>query len=57
VGETWCRYAYATEYRLARDIVKLAITGVGSNMDYEEVQRIVREWNVLRPECRVEEGW
>jgi hypothetical protein len=56
VGETWCRYAYLTEYRLARDIVRLAITGMGSSEDYGVAERVVREWNVLRPDCMVG-GW
>jgi hypothetical protein len=53
VGEVWCSYAYKTEYRLARDIVRLAIKGFGSNDDYDVAARIINEWDELRPDSAV----
>jgi hypothetical protein len=55
VGEVWCTYAYKTEYRLARDIVRLAIKGFGSNDDYDVAARVVKEWDELRPDSAVGE--
>jgi hypothetical protein len=55
VGEAWCTYAYKTEYRLARDIVRLAIKGFGSNDDYDVAARVIREWDELRPDSAVGE--
>jgi hypothetical protein len=54
-GEVWCTYAYKTEYRIARDIVRLAINGFSSNDDYDVAARIVREWDELRPDSAVGE--
>jgi hypothetical protein len=53
VGEEWCGYAYKTEYRLARDIVRLAILGIRHDGDYAAVEELVREWDALRPDCAV----
>jgi hypothetical protein len=47
VGEKWLEYAYTIEYKLARDIVRLAFTGISSNNDYDNADRIVGERNVL----------
>jgi aminoglycoside phosphotransferase (APT) family kinase protein len=44
-GGEYCRWAYTIEYRLARDIARLAITGIHSNMEYEVAERVVKEWN------------
>jgi aminoglycoside phosphotransferase (APT) family kinase protein len=44
-GREYCRYAYAYEYRIARDICRLAITGVHCSGDYEVAERILEEWN------------
>lgn len=53
VGEEWCGYAYKTEYRLARDIVRLAIVGIRHDGDYATVEKLVNEWDALRPDCTV----
>jgi hypothetical protein len=55
VGQVWCAYAYKTEYRLARDIVRLAINGFRSNDDYDVAARVVKEWDELRPDSAVGE--
>jgi len=55
VGAKWLVYAYKTEYRLARDIVRMAITGISSSEGYEVANRIVKEWNELRPTQAVDE--
>jgi hypothetical protein len=55
VGEVWCVYAYKTEYRLARDIVGLAINGIRCNDDYDVAARVVKEWDELRSDSAVGE--
>ncbi|KAH3966404.1 hypothetical protein HBH70_121860 [Parastagonospora nodorum] len=49
VDAKWLVYAYKTEYRLAREIIRLAITGINSSEGYDVANRIVKEWNELRP--------
>jgi len=53
VGEDYCKWAYMKEYRLARGIAKLAITGFFSNMDYDVAEKIVKEWNEMFPNLKV----
>lgn len=52
-GEEYCKWAYTKEYRLARDIAKLAITGFFSNMDYDVAEKVVKEWNEMFPHLKV----
>ena len=52
-GEEYCKWAYMKEYRLARGIAKLAITGFFSNMDYDVAEKIVKEWNEMFPNLKV----
>ncbi|KAH6878575.1 hypothetical protein BKA58DRAFT_452712 [Alternaria rosae] len=52
-GEEYCKWAYTIEYRLARDIAKLAITGFFSNMDYDVAEKVVKEWNEMFPHLKV----
>lgn len=53
-GEKYCKWAYATEYRLARDIAKLSIMGICSNDDYDTARRVVRKWNELHAKTQLE---
>ena len=53
VGEKYLKYAYEPEYRFARDITRLAITGIGSNEDYVFCERLFKEWNEMYPENSV----
>lgn len=52
-GETFVKYTYTPEYRLARNIVRFAITGIHSKEGYEEAQKIIADWNSLRLGCTV----
>jgi len=53
VGDEYLSYAYMPEYRIARDVTRLAITGIGSNEDYESAERVLREWNEMYPDRKV----
>ncbi|CAO2656527.1 Nn.00g053300.m01.CDS01 [Neocucurbitaria sp. VM-36] len=53
VGPQYLAYAYSTEYRIARGICRLAITGYHSNDELDLAQDLVDEWNEMKPECRV----
>jgi aminoglycoside phosphotransferase (APT) family kinase protein len=52
-GEEYCKWAYTKEYRLARDIARLAITGFFSNMDYDAAEKVMKEWNEMYPRLKV----
>lgn len=53
VGPTYLRYAYTSEYRLARTICRLAITCVHSNNDWQALEDVITKWNELYPEWKV----
>ncbi|KAI8940520.1 hypothetical protein NX059_004197 [Plenodomus lindquistii] len=53
VGPEYLRYAYTPEYRIARNICRLAITGFHSNEEYEMAQDTIGEWNALMPQSKV----
>ncbi|KAG9188130.1 hypothetical protein G6011_02053 [Alternaria panax] len=53
-GEKYCKWAFTTEYRLARGIAKLAIMGISSSNDYEIARRIVKEWNEMHEQTGLE---
>jgi aminoglycoside phosphotransferase (APT) family kinase protein len=52
-GEEYCKWAYTTEYRIARDIARLSIMGIWSNMDYDDSRAILEEWNTAYPQFEV----
>ena len=52
-GEDYCKLAYTLEYRIARDITRLAIMGIWSNMDYDDAKEILKEWNAAYPRLEV----
>ncbi|KAH7357354.1 hypothetical protein BKA66DRAFT_428206 [Pyrenochaeta sp. MPI-SDFR-AT-0127] len=45
--------AFEEAYRIARNICKLAITGFHSNDEYEVALGVIKQWNELKPHCRV----
>ena len=47
MGDWYALYAYASEYRLAREVFRYARCGVGSSSDIEEVEKLLTEWNDL----------
>jgi aminoglycoside phosphotransferase (APT) family kinase protein len=53
-GDKYCKWAFTAEYRLARDIAKLAIMGVCSNDGYDTARRVVREWNEMHTQTELE---
>jgi hypothetical protein len=52
-GGEWCGYAFKTEYRLTRDIARLAIVGIRHDGDYATVEKLVDDWDALRPDFAV----
>lgn len=48
-GKEYCRYAYTAEYRLARDIARLAVVGICYDEDYEIAEEMLRRWNGMYP--------
>jgi aminoglycoside phosphotransferase (APT) family kinase protein len=52
-GEEYLKYAYTPEYRIARNICRLAITGFHSNDEYEQAEKVIKEWNEMYPELKV----
>ncbi|KAJ4371993.1 hypothetical protein N0V83_003766 [Neocucurbitaria cava] len=57
VGSQYLTYAYSTEYRLARTICLLAITGLHSNDETYMARDVIDEWNEMKPECQVPGIW
>jgi aminoglycoside phosphotransferase (APT) family kinase protein len=53
VGEQYLKYAYKAEYRVARDITRLAVQGIGSNEDYEVAEKVLREWGEMYPGIKI----
>lgn len=51
-GPAYLRYAYTPAYRLARQLVRFAIDGVGSNEHYYEAKSMLREWANTRDSLR-----
>jgi len=47
IGDWYCQYAYAPEYRLARDLFKFAHSGLGSDTDMQNVDRLLDDWKEL----------
>ncbi|KAF1996299.1 hypothetical protein P154DRAFT_379717, partial [Amniculicola lignicola CBS 123094] len=43
-GFQFLRYAYTPEYRLARNIFRLAIQGIETNDGFNEVEDIIKQW-------------
>ena len=52
-GEEYCKWAYTKEYRLARDIAKLSVTGFFSDMDFDVAEKVIKEWNEMFPHLKV----
>jgi hypothetical protein len=52
-GEEYLKHAYTPEYRIARNICRLAITGFHSNDEYEQGEKVIKEWNEMYPELKV----
>ncbi|EPE04828.1 hypothetical protein F503_06377 [Ophiostoma piceae UAMH 11346] len=48
-GATFCRFAYSTEYRLARQLFRLAAKGFGTNEDFKAAELLLEEWHSLFP--------
>ncbi|KAF2792892.1 hypothetical protein K505DRAFT_197738, partial [Melanomma pulvis-pyrius CBS 109.77] len=44
VRPEYLKYAYTPEYRLARDILRLAIQGISSNDDFRDADAFVERW-------------
>jgi aminoglycoside phosphotransferase (APT) family kinase protein len=53
VGEQYLKYAYEAEYRIAQDITRLAVQGIGSNEDYEAAEKVLREWGEMYPGIKI----
>ena len=54
VGSWFCEYAYAAEYRLARRLFTFAHRGLRSNMDLEELDELLADWNKLYQSHKVD---
>ena len=50
VGESWLRYAYGAEYRIARKLCEFAVDGLHSSWKMEEADSMFGEWAAMRPE-------
>lgn len=54
VGQRYLRYAYTPEYRIARNMFRLAIEGIEDNESYAIAENIISDWNELHSEYAVE---
>jgi hypothetical protein len=53
VGEEYLKYAYTSEYHIARNICRRAITGCHSMDEYDQAEKVIWEWNELYTEPKV----
>jgi serine/threonine protein kinase/aminoglycoside phosphotransferase (APT) family kinase protein len=51
-GAEYVQYAYPPAYRLARRLVRFAISGIQTSEDLKEAESMLREWNEVRKVIR-----
>ncbi|KAF2787279.1 hypothetical protein K505DRAFT_258060 [Melanomma pulvis-pyrius CBS 109.77] len=55
-GKLYLKYAYTPEYRMARTITRIAITGPEFlTNDYDDIEKTIRKWNTRYPDKKTRE--